>query len=187
MANRLRGAAVYLAGPMTACKDLGRGWREYLTPALEARGIVVLDPTRKPIDVGDEREGVRRRMRELQEAGRLEEVRKWMKTIRRVDLRMVDLSSFLIVRLDGSQTWGTTEELVVAIHQQKPVLVWLDGELTLRNVNPWLLSQFPLDHLFESAADLLAYVASIDESETHPNDRRWQLFHFEKLYAGIWQ
>ncbi len=183
--NRLRGAAVYLAGPMTDCPDLGIGWRESLIPELKSMGVVVLDPTNKPIDIGKEDAEARSHFKAMRDAGDLEGVRQVMKVIRRVDLRCVDLASFVIVRLDGTPTMGTFEEIAMGVREQKPVLIWLDGAYTKANVNAWLLSQVPLEHVFESREELLAYVRTIDDSVEHPEDRRWMLFNFADLYRAV--
>lgn len=181
--NRLRASACYLAGPMTSCDDLGTAWRQSITPELHKLGVVVLDPTDKPIEIGCENFGARQEMQQHRDAGRIEKVRDFMKVIRRVDLRCVDLASFIIVRLDGTDTMGTYEEIAVAVKEQKPVLVWLDGTLNRNNVNPWLIAQVPTEYLFESQTELLDYLAEIDSCETHPTDRRWMLFDFAKLYG----
>ena len=183
--NRLRGSACYLAGPMTDLPDLGIGWRQAITPALKAMGVVVLDPTNKPIDIGKEDAEARSKFRAMREAGDLEGVRQVMKVIRRVDLRCVDLSSFIIVRLDGTPTMGTFEEIAMGVREQKPVLIWLDGDFTRDNVNPWLLSQVPLEHVFESSEAMLEYLHNIDTSINHPEDRRWMLFNFADLYREV--
>lgn len=180
--NRLRGAACYLAGPMTACADFGASWRAGITPILKKMGVVVFDPTNKPIEIGQEDAVARKDLAQMRAEGDLQGTRDFLKVIRRVDLRCVDLASFIIVRLDGSPTMGTYEEIAHAVGEQKPLLVWLDGELTKANVNPWLLAQVPLDYIFESFDDLVAYLHTIDQSPNHPTDRRWMLFDFASMY-----
>lgn len=180
--NRLRGAAVYLAGPMTACADFGSSWRQGITPMLQQMGVVVFDPTNKPIEIGQEDAVARKDLDTMRAEGDLDGVRDFIKVIRRVDLRCVDLASFIIVRLDGSHTMGTFEEIAQAVDEQKPLLVWLDGTLNLSNVNPWLLAQVPLEYIFENFEDMLAYLHKIDESPQHPTDRRWMLFDFATMY-----
>lgn len=183
--NRLRGTACYLAGPMTDLPDIGIGWRKAVTPYLEDLGVVVLDPCDKKIEIGKEGQRQRQYLQQYRESGDFEAVRQFMKVIRRVDLRMIDLSSFVIVRLDGTPTMGTYEEIAMAVKEQKPIIVWLDGELTKKNVNPWLFAQVDPKYVFESWADILAYLTEIDQSEEHPSDRRWMLFDFENLYRGV--
>lgn len=183
--NRLRGAAVYLAGPMTACTDFGASWRRVITPRLREMGVVIFDPTNKPIEIGQEGAEVRRDLNTMRAEGDIAGVRDFLKVIRRVDLRAVDLSSFTIVYLDGTPTMGTYEEIAMAVREQKPLLVWLDGELNLSTVNPWLLAQVPLHHIFESEDALLAYLHTVDSSPEHPEDRRWMLFDFVSMYQPM--
>lgn len=185
MTNRLRASACYLAGPMTDCPNLGVSWRQSITTQLKSMGVVVLDPTNKPIEIGKEDAAARQNFKDMRDEGDYEGVRQFMKIVRRVDLRCVDLSSFVIVRLDGTPTVGTYEEIAMAVSQCKPTLIWLDGDLNLNNVNAWLLSQVPLDHIFESKEDLLNYLNDIDTSKNHPLDRRWILFDFANLYKGV--
>lgn len=185
MKNRLRGAACYLAGPMTDMPDLGISWRQAITPYLKEMGIVVFDPTAKRIEIGDESAPAREHLMRMRDAGDLVGVRNWIKPVRRVDLRMVDLSSFLIVRLDGTPTMGTFEEIDKATLECKPILVWLDGELNCRTVNPWLPGQIPPHYIFESMEEVLNYLGQIDRSMWHPADRRWMLFDFADMYREV--
>ncbi|MCI0564669.1 MAG: nucleoside 2-deoxyribosyltransferase [Nitrososphaera sp.] len=181
--NRLRGAGCYLAGPMSYLPDLGVGWRQDIIPDLEAMGVVVFDPCDKQIGIGKESQEERRHLHEHQAAGDFEAVARFMKVIRRVDLRCVDLASFIIVRLDGSPTMGTYEEIAMAVKEQKPTLVWLDGTLNKRNVNPWLYAQIDPKYVFESWWEVLNYLKQIDQGQEHPTDRRVMLFDFVKLYS----
>ncbi len=183
--NRLRGAACYLAGPMSACSDFGASWRQGVAPILKSMGVVIFDPTNKPIEIGQEDAIARRDLDQMRRDGDMEGVRDFLKVIRRVDLRCVDLASFVIVRLDGSHTMGTFEEIAMAVREQKPLLVWLDGTLTLKTVNPWLLAQVPLHHVFESWEALEAYLRAVDSAPEHPTDRRWMLFDFAAMYREV--
>lgn len=183
--NRLRGAACYLAGPMSACQDFGESWRNIVTPQLRELGVVVLDPTHKPIEIGREDAAARAEFVKMKEAGDLEGLRQVLKVIRRVDLRCIDLSSFVIVRLDGTDTVGTWEEIAMAVSQRKPTLIWLAGEVKKAHLNPWMLAQTKLEYIFDTWEDLYAYLKTIDESPAHPEDHWWLLFDFEKLYREV--
>ena len=53
-----------------------------------------------------------------------EELSGLMKTIRSVDLRLVDISDFLIVSLDlNTHPCGTYEEIFLANRQKKPIII----------------------------------------------------------------
>lgn len=183
--NRLRGAACYLCGPMEKTADNGCGWRNGLAPLLKDMGVVVFDPCNKHIEVSDESAETRDAMNRFREQGLLNTYRDWMKGIRRVDLRCIDLASFVIVRLDGTPTVGTWEEIAMGVSEQKPVLIWLDGSLNKANVNGWLLAQVPLGHIFESQQELVNYLRNIDSSVSHPRDRRWILWDFAAMYSEV--
>lgn len=183
--NRLRGSTCYLAGPMTDLADLGVGWRQAITPELEELGVVVFDPCDKQIEIGQEGQSQRQYLQQYRDTGDFDAVAKFMKVIRRVDLRCVDLASFVIVRLDGTPTMGTYEEIATAVSEQKPTLIWLDGTLTKKTVNPWLFAQVDPKYIFESWADLLAYLHTINDCDGHPEDRRWMLFKFEEMFRKV--
>lgn len=181
--GRLTGAACYLAGPMTACADFGAEWREEIEAALRPMGVVVLNPVNKAIEIGQEDAEARKKLDEARQTGNLQAVKDFMKPIRRVDLRSCDLSSFIIVRVDGTDTYGTHEEVSTSVLQQKPVLALIEGDVDRTNLNPWLVSQLPLDHIFFSRESLLCYLWGIHNLEYHPTDRRWMLFDFAELYS----
>ena len=54
MINRLKGMRTYLAGAMDRVPDGGVVWRDKITPLLESKGVVVLNPCDKPVEVGIE-------------------------------------------------------------------------------------------------------------------------------------
>lgn len=183
--NRLRGSTCYLAGPMTDLPDLGVGWRQAITPDLEEMGVVVFDPCDKQIEIGQEGQSQRQYLQQYRDSGDFEAIAKFMKVIRRVDLRCVDLASFVIVRLGGTPTMGTYEEIATAVSEQKPTLIWLGGNLTKKNVNPWLFAQVDPKYIFESWEELKAYLKAIDDCDGHPEDRRWMLFKFEGMFRKV--
>ncbi len=94
---------LYLAGSIDFAEDGGKGWRQEITPKLEAIGIPhsrILDPTNKKellthpyIQCNNEGE----LMKECREAGDIDGLRKIMKDIVHIDLAMVTKADFLIV------------------------------------------------------------------------------------------
>ena len=86
--------------------------------------------------------------------------------------------------LPGMVRW-LGKEIALSVKEQKPTLIWLDGELNKHNVNPWIFAQVPPEYIFESWPELLDYLVEIDTSENHPEDRRWMLFRFEKIYNRV--
>lgn len=136
--NHLKGARVYLSGPMdfvaSRAMEKKYGWRTRVSQFLKGYGVIVFDPWNKP------------QIRGLYEYGKEDvksiEVReKWTfdpgeKGIKargecastfwetmHIDLRMVDVSDFIIAYCPTNiYSVGTVHEIVVARQQRKPVL-----------------------------------------------------------------
>lgn len=178
--NRLWGTRVYLAGPMDRVPDGGVIWREKLTPILQERGIVVLNPADKPIDKGFEGISSRKKREELIENGYYDEAAAQIKLLRIIDLRMVDLADFLIVYLDpDSHMCGTYNELFDANKCKKPILIMVEGGKN--KVPHWLLGTIPHQMIFGSWDDLLEYVEHVDVDEDVDHYRRWTWFKYDQM------
>ena len=81
--------------------DNGEGWRKQIRHDLADLGVIWLDPTRKPTTRAIESDDTRRKLVEAKAAGDFEYVCKTMKVIRSVDLRLTDMSDFLVVHIDS--------------------------------------------------------------------------------------
>ncbi|MHC4704177.1 MAG: hypothetical protein ACYTFQ_26760 [Planctomycetota bacterium] len=120
-----------------------------------------------------------RKVPRLGREGQYDLVAEQMKIIRCVDLRMVDISDFLIVNIDlDVHACGTYEETTTANRQKKPMLFHI--EQGKRNTPDWLIAAVPHQLIFSKWADLKMYVrhvatAPIDQVE-HLN--RWYFFDF---------
>jgi hypothetical protein len=136
--NFLEGARVYLAGPMdfVASRELERkqGWRTRIKEFLELLGVTVFDPWDKPEIRGlfeygkEDSKTIRKRERWTFEptaegsATRAELAEYFWETMH-IDLRMVDISDFVIAYCPTNiYSVGTVHEIVVARSQHKPVL-----------------------------------------------------------------
>jgi hypothetical protein len=135
----LNGSTVYLSGPMdfvvSRDEEATVGWRSRITDVLEAWGVRVFDPWFKPAvrNLGrygledetstdarkdwvfdDDPDGARTRSRLSGDF--------W--PVMHIDLRMVDLSDFLVACCPTNlYSVGTPHEIVVARQQRKPVLL----------------------------------------------------------------
>ena len=94
MINRLKNQRVYLAGAMDRVPDRGSTWRDNITPFLAEMGVVVFNPISKPTDIGMEDQDSHTIKTKLKKQHRYDELSSMMKTIRAVDLRLVDISDF---------------------------------------------------------------------------------------------
>ena len=176
MNKRLYKQRVYLAGAMDRVADRGRGWRDQITPFLEDLGIVVFNPIKKPTVVGKEDDATHQVKLALKKDKRYEELSSLMKTIRAVDLRLVDISDFLIVNLDlDIHPCGTYEEIFWANRQKKPIIIHMvQGK---ENTPDWLFGTIPHDMIFSSwdgVRNYLSYINSNTEINTH---KRWYFFN----------
>jgi hypothetical protein len=159
--------------------DKGREWRDNVKRNLKHLHIFWLDPTRKPCSMGKETAKVHAQLDEDRKEGRSHCVRRVIQPARRIDLRMVDICDFLIVNLDPAlPTFGTHEEVLRAVAQNKPVLVHLqsDGELPF-----WWYDVVNLDTVFHRWIDLYAYLHSVSACK-QSTDEIMQVTHYSWLF-----
>ena len=174
--NRLYKQRAYLAGPMDRCLDRGKTWRDNLTPILQDMGIVILNPINKPIDIAKEDAVTHLRKIELKDQERYDDLTKIMKEIRNVDLRMVDISDFLIVNLDlDIHPCGTLEEIFWANRQKKPILIHMvQGK---KNTPDWLFGTIPHQMIFSTWQEIHDHLVHINTSNIINSYNRWYFFN----------
>ncbi len=138
-ASLLKGATVYLSGPMdfvaSRAEEQRNGWRARIAAVLKAYGVRVFDPWYKPEVRGLGRYGIedatstQARDRWVFERGqKAAQVRASLASdfwpIMHIDLRMVDLCDFVIACTPTNlYSVGTPHEIVLARQQRKPVLL----------------------------------------------------------------
>lgn len=177
--NRLSGQRVYLAGAMDRVQDRGAGWRDKITPFLEDMGVIVFNPLKKPTEIGKENDEVCKLKNEYKSKENYEELSKLMKVIRSVDLRLVDISDFLIVNLDlDIHPCGTYEEIFWANRQKKPILVHM--EQGRKNAPDWLFGTIPYQMIFSSWNDIKLYLSNINVDPFFNTHNRWYFFDINK-------
>ena len=174
--NRLRGTRTYLVGAMDRVPDVGKGWREEVTPTLEDMGVTVLNPCEKPIDIGVEDDETRELIEFYKRTGRFDLIREKFGIIRAVDLRCVDISDFIVASIDlDVHACGTYEEITLANRQKKPVLVWC--QQGKKNAPNWLFFMLPHEHIFSSMEELMDYLSFINSNEEVDHHKRWFFFN----------
>jgi nucleoside 2-deoxyribosyltransferase len=173
--NRLKNQRVYLAGAMDRVPDRGMTWRDNITPFLEQKGVVVFNPITKPTTTGMEDNDSHIIKTKLKASERYDELAEMMKVIRRVDLRLVDISDFLIVNLNlDIHPCGTYEEIFWANRQKKPIIVHMEQG---KNQTPdWLFGTIPHQMIFSNWDELKNYLSHIDNSENIDTHKRWYFF-----------
>lgn len=175
MNNRLKNQRVYLAGAMDRVADRGNGWRDSITPFLNNLGVIVFNPIKKPTIIGQEDEATHKYKVKLKLERNYNELSHLMKTIRSVDLRLVDISDFLIVNLDlDIHPCGTYEEIFWANRQKKPIIIHMvQGK---QNAPDWLFGSIPHEMIFSSWDSIKEYLVHIDSHAEITTYNRWCFF-----------
>lgn len=174
--NRLRGQRAYLAGAMDRVKDRGAGWRNQITPFLESMGVLVFNPLNKPGSLGCEDQETHIIKNMLKEKENYDELSNLMKTVRSVDLRLVDISDFIIVNLDlNTHPCGTLEEIFLANRSKKPVVLHM--EQGKNNAPDWLFGTLPHSMFFSSWEEVKSYLTHIDADRYINRENRWRFFN----------
>lgn len=173
--NRLGNQRVYLAGAMDRVSDRGNGWRDNITPFLESLGIIVFNPIKKPSVLGAEDEATHKHKIALKSEEKYNDLSHLMKSIRSIDLRLVDISDFLIVNLDlDVHPCGTYEEIFWANRQKKPIIIHMvQGK---QKAPDWLFGTIPHDMIFSSWDEVKEYVHSVHTSKEIKSYNRWYFF-----------
>lgn len=173
--NRLYNQRVYLAGAMDRVADRGNGWRDNITPFLDNLGVIVFNPIKKPTIVGQEDAATHKYKIKLKNEKNYDELSHLMKTIRSVDLRLVDISDFLIVNLDlDIHPCGTYEEIFWANRQKKPIIIHM---VQGKQMAPdWLFGTIPHQMIFSSWEDIKNYLNHIHVAPEIEFYNRWYFF-----------
>jgi len=175
--NRLQGMRGYLGGRRVIKEKMGVEWRQRLIDETKHLGILWLDPTNKPIDIGIEDIENHEIRKKLKREGRFDEVANTMKIVRCVDLRMVDVSDFLVVNLDIKvHTSGTYEELYLANRQKKPIILHVKQGKEL--CPDWLLATLPHQMVFGLWNEVIGYLEHINDDSIIEHRKRWYFFNF---------
>jgi hypothetical protein len=147
-------------------------------------GIVVLDPTDKPIDIGGETPEDREHRRILKDLGKYDEFSQIMKLLRVVDLRMVDTSDFLIMNIDiDVHACGTYEEESWANRLKNPILTHC--EQGRRQCPDWLFGTFPYQHMFSRWDRMCEYLWHVHTADEVDSYKRWMFFNYEKMVPVV--
>ena len=114
-------------------------------------------------------------MVELKKSHRYLELSQRMKEIVHFDLRMVDVSDFVIVYVNTEiPTFGTIHELIISLNQRKPTLVVLEGGKA--NCPNWLFGIMDFNFIFEDFEELKQYLVQINQGNITADRSRWVFF-----------
>lgn len=168
--DRLKGMRCYLAGPMEFATNNGADWRQRITPFLEELGITVIDPCKTVHKDGMTEPELLEKIKKARAVNDYNELVKVGKPVRALDLRMVDISDFLIVNVDQNiPMCGTWEEIFTANRQKKPILIrWVGGK---GSASIWMFGTLPHHYIFNSFDDLQDYIMGINNGDIAADDR----------------
>lgn len=171
--NKLKNTICYLAGNLENSDD-SESWRVAFTKELEAIGVKVLDPT-KPMfhEQLTESQDMRENFKLMRTHHQFDDLHEIMKNIIRRDLRAVDLSTFLVIRLEPSKpTWGTVHEIIQASQQRKPMFFLIDDKA---NMPMWLIGLVNMDFVFTSKSALLNRIHDFDCGNMPMDNKYWKI------------
>lgn len=175
--NILKKALTYLSGAVDYADDDGRGWREKIKKLCQEKGIAMtfLDPCDKPGEFPMEVAEEKKRTHELRRQGDWAGLTSHFKKIVRIDLRMVDMSEVIIVKIQRDiHLCGTYHELFSADKQKKPVLVIIDGG---REECPgWLFGVVEPQYMFDDEESCVEYLDKVNRGVVE-TDGKWVLLH----------
>lgn len=172
MLNRLNGQRAYLAGAIDRVLDRGVGWRDSISPFLKHLNISINDPLKKSGKLGIEDSVTYSKKKIFKESKDYDGLSLLMKEVRRVDLRLVDVSDFLIVNLDlDTHPCGTYEEIFWANRQKKPIIVHVEQNKS--SAPDWLFGTMPHQMIFSTWLEVKDYLNYINNSENIETFNRW--------------
>ena len=171
----LKNQRCYLAGAIDRVPDRGCEWRDYISNKLSDFGIQVINPLKKPSNLGVEDAETAIIKSQLKANKKYNELAEVMREIRSVDLRMVDISDFLVVNLDlKTHPCGTLEEIFWANRQKKPILIRM--EQGKQNAPDWLFGTIPHEFIFDTWSSMIEYLNYINTTIVDKH-KRWCFFN----------
>lgn len=176
MSNILNKTTCTVIGPMQFAD--GRSIRSHLTEELGKYGITVYDHYHKPfVNSVDEDENVRANFKVWLENGEYDKLAE-RKSIRTFDLKLIDISDFIIIMFDPTVlTVGTWEEFFWANRLKKPIFfVNTKGKKTTPY---WIFWTIPHKYIYSSVEEMLTTINDIDSGKHSLDSERWKLLKEE--------
>ena len=89
------------------------------------------------------------------------------------DLRLIDISDFIIVNLEiDKPTFGTMHELVVATQQKKPIFLSVNDK---KRTPLWLIGLVKPKYIYSGIGDVIRKIKDIDSDTCHMDSDKWRL------------
>ena len=174
--NILDGSLAYLIGAIDAAKDQGRGWRNDFIDKCKQNGLKIkfLDPTNKISGLKQEVGEEHKRIVDLKNNAKFDELSLFMHIIVRQDHRSVDLSDFVIFYIDiDVHTCGSYFEFQSALTEKKPYFIIIKGGK--KKAPAWLFGIADHNFFFNSIDEVVDQLIDLNSGKTILSDR-WVLF-----------
>jgi hypothetical protein len=171
----LKNSYCYLVGPIEY-SDNCFDWRLTMTQAIDQISVKCFDQNKDHfINQSTETQEDRDMLKSQRESGDWEKISKYMKGVISRDLRMVDLSTFIIGKIDPDvPTFGTIHEIVIASLQNKPILIYTENK---KKFPLWLSGLLNMDLVFESWIEIVDYLIKIDSGEIYADPKYWKILN----------
>lgn len=168
----------YLSCPMQYANSYE--WAENAEKKLNELKVISLNPYKKNFvngpNITDE---IRAKLIEMKNSGDLGKYHEIMSEHRAHDLRCIDISDFVIVRVvQGLAQWGASAETAWADFLRKPVFLEIAGGA--RNAPDWLLATFKPEYFYSSFDEIFATLVQINEGFMQLSSEKWRLLIPEK-------
>ena len=172
---KLDGIRCVLSGGIDRVRDDGIVWRKNIKKrcAEEGLNIKFFDPCDKPNGLGSEVGVEKKKVKELLISGRWQEAREFVRTFRHYDLRAIDWSDFVIVKIDiDAHLCGTYNEVFLAESQRKPIFVIMGDNQKKEDIPSWLVAFINEWKIFETEEECVRYLIQINLGAVQL-DERW--------------
>lgn len=171
--NVLAGTKTYLAGNLEFSED-SLNWRDEVEGELSKINITCLSPIKVTFEnQALETQADRARLKSLRQKGQWNEVASYMKEVIKKDLRLIDLSDFVIFNFEFDKpTFGTIHELVIAEQQRKPVFCTCRN---LKAVPLWIMGLIEKKYFYKDISSIIEKIKRINSGEHLINSDRWRL------------
>lgn len=167
----------YLAGNLEFEEEnVTKEWRNYFKEQVKPMGITCFSPLDKVFkDFGQpETYGFQKHLKEALGRGEFDYVHEQAKIFRDRDLRMVDLASFVVCVLNVQRpSFGTTDEVLTALEQKKPVMLCISGGY--KNIPLWLSAYFRKTWVYSDVDEMINMIKRIDSGKEKLNIKYWRI------------
>lgn len=171
--NVLNKTKCYLIGAMQY--QFGGKWRDYVETEMAKIGVTCFNPYKKPfLKAMPEDEDARADLLERMKNGSYEYVHDYMRKVRACDLKLVDISDFLIAYIDPNiPTIGSIEEISVANRAKRPIFMAIEGGKKYCPL--WIMGMLPPHYIYDSVYEAVETIKRIDSGATPIDSERWKL------------